>query len=335
MRFELKYIIVKAGYLNLHKHELELRANVLEKRLAACDICPRKCGIDRLAGETGFCHSGSLPIVASYCAHHGEEPVLSGRRGSGTVFFGNCNMRCVYCQNFQISQDWRSQQSNEVSCRELAQIMVKLQQQGCHNINLVSPSHFAPQIVRAVSQAVPLGLHIPLVYNSNGYDSLETLKMLRGIVDIYLPDIRYAENKWAVKFSQAPNYVEHSRRAIKEMYAQTGDLATDADEIAAKGVIVRHLILPNDVSGTRDCLQWLAGEVSQTITVSLMAQYNPLFRAKRIPLLNRTITPAEYEKAREYLDEAGLENGWVQEMDSVQNYLPDFEREGSPFEPGN
>ena len=183
------------GYLALYRSgELEKRAKALEAKLAACDICPRACGVNRWKGERSFCHSAYLPIVSSVCAHHGEEPVLSGSRGSGTIFFGNCNMRCVYCQNFQISQNEQAQQSNEMDFKTLTQEMLRLQGQGCHNINLVTPSHFVPQIVRAVLEAVPLGLRLPLVYNTGGYDSLETIKELDGIIDIYLPDMRYSDD---------------------------------------------------------------------------------------------------------------------------------------------
>ena len=252
---------VEPGYLALYRSgELERRVRRLEARLASCDICPRECGVNRLEGETGFCHSARLPIVSSFCAHHGEEPVLSGSRGSGTVFFGNCNMRCVYCQNHQISQDYKAQRRYEVDTHILAERLLYLQDElGCHNINFVSPSHFVPQMVRAVLEAVPMGLRLPLVYNTSGYDSVETLRELDGIISIYLPDLRYASNKWGRKFSQAPDYVERSRAAIKEMYRQVGDLVVDDEGIAQKGLIVRHLILPNGLAGSEDSLG-LAGQ---------------------------------------------------------------------------
>ena len=330
--FEPRHLALEPGYLALYRSgELERRADTLEARLAACDICPRECGVNRLKGEQKFCHSAYLPIVSSVCAHHGEEPVLSGSRGSGTVFFGNCNMRCVYCQNFQISQDWKAQRLNEMDFQTLAQEMLRLQKIGCHNINFVSPSHFVPQLVRAVLLAIPLGLRLPLVYNTGGYDSIKTVKALDGIVDIYLPDIRYASDKWSKQFSGAPDYVSHAREAIREMHRQVGNLVVDETGIAQRGLIVRHLILPNGLAGSRESLTWLAQEISPEVTVSIMSQYYPAHRAPRIPLLARKITPAEYAEVVKLLDSLGLENGWLQEMDSSEYYLPDFERQGHPF----
>ena len=323
----------KPGYIDLyHSGELERRIERLKARLASCDICPRACRVNRIEGKLGFCHSAYLPIVATVCAHHGEEPALSGSKGSGAVFLGNCNMRCVYCQNYQISQDWKRQQSKEMDCHTLAENMLYLQDElGCHNINLVSPSHFVPQLVRAVLEAVPMGLKIPLVYNTNGFDSVETLKELDGIISIYLPDLRYASDTWAKKFSQAPGYVAQARQAIKEMYRQVGELVVDESGLAQRGLIVRHLILPNGLAGSEDSLVWLASEISPTVTVSIMSQYLPLHRAQRISWLARTISASEYAAVLKLLDEVGLENGWVQEMGAAENYFPDFEREGHPF----
>jgi len=321
------------GYLALYRSgELERRAEALEARLSACDICPRGCGVNRLEGKRGFCHSAYLPIVASVGAHHGEEPVLSGRRGSGTVFLGNCNMRCVYCQNHQISQDYKAQKRHEVEIRVLAENMLFLQDElGCHNINFVSPSHFVPQLVRAVLEAVPLGLRLPLVYNTSSYDSVATLRELDGIISVYLADLRYASNKWGRRFSKAPDYVERARAAIREMYRQVGNLVVDEENIARKGLIVRHLILPNGIAGSRDSLGWLVGEVSPRVTVSLMSQYFPAHRAPRLPLLSRTITSEEYNEVVELVEELGIENGWLQGMDASGNYLPDFSGDGTPF----
>ena len=321
-------------YLALYKSgELLSRVRRLEERLKSCDICPRQCGINRLQGEVGFCSSGYLPIVSAVCAHRGEEPALSGSRGSGTIFFGNCNLRCVYCQNYQISQRPEKQRAKEVSFRTLALHMLYLQDElGCHNINLVSPSHFVPQILRALLEAIPMGLKLPLVYNTSAYDSLKTLKELNGIIDIYLPDLRYASNKWAEKYSSAPGYVEHSRRAIKEMHRQVGELVLDTSGLAQRGLIVRHLILPNNLAGSRDCLTWLTKNLSPRVWVSIMSQYSPQNKAKDFPELSRTITRKEYEEVLALLSELGLENGWVQEPGADENYLPDFEREGHPFE---
>ena len=324
---------VEPGYIALYQSgELERRACELEARLLSCDICPRKCKVNRLEGELGFCHSAYLPIVSAVCAHHGEEPALSGSRGSGTVFFGNCNMQCVYCQNFQISQKWREQKSNEIDFHTLAKKMLYLQNElGCHNINFVSPSHFVPQLVRSVLEAVPMGLRIPLVYNSNGYDSIASLRELDGIVSIYLPDLRYSSDRWARKFSNTRHYVALSRKAIKEMYRQVGNLVVDTSGVAQQGLIVRHLILPNRLAGSEDSLKWLAEEISPGVTVSIMSQYSPQYKAQGVRLLSRTISIAEYEQVCRLLTDTGLESGWIQEMGASGNYLPDFEQEGHPF----
>jgi putative pyruvate formate lyase activating enzyme len=320
------------GYIDLYQSgELERRVTRLEARLTACDICPRECGKNRLGGKVGKCHSGSLPIVASFCAHHGEEPVLSGNRGSGTIFFGNCNMRCVYCQNHQISQDPVAQHRNEVSASVLAERMLYLQNElGCHNINLVTPSHFVPQIVRALLEAVPRGLRLPLVYNTSSYDSLQTLLELDGIISIYLADIRYASNVMGRKYSRVHHYVERSRAAIKEMQRQVGDLVVDENGIAQKGLIVRHLILPHQTAGSEESLRWLVEEVSPKVAVSIMSQYYPAHRAFRYKELNRKITPEEYREVVELAERLGIENGWMQGMDAAENYVPDFLAE-EPF----
>ena len=319
-------------YIQLYMSgELAKRVNLLKARLHRCDICPRECKVNRFASNSGFCRSGYLASVSSYCDHHGEEPVLSGRRGSGTIFFQNCNLKCVYCQNYQISQE-TDINFNEMGPEALARVMLHLQNDlHCHNINLVSPSHFVPQIVEAIYYAVPLGLKIPLVYNTNAYDALATLKLLRGIIDIYLPDIKYASDIWAIKFSQAKSYVAISRAAIIEMYDQVGDLVVDPSGIALRGLIVRHLILPHDIAGSEDSLTWLAENVSRNVTVSIMSQYHPCHLAFQQPLLARHITPEEYKEVIGIVDRLGLENGWLQSMDSAQDYLPDFNREGHPF----
>ncbi len=324
---------IKPSYIVLyHSGELARRVQRLEARLAACDICPRKCGVNRLHNEHGFCHTGKLPVVSFVCAHQGEEPALSGSKGSGTIFFGNCNLKCVYCQNHQISQNWQKQKANEMDCHNLAARMLSLQNElGCHNINFVSPSHVVPQLARAVLEAVPMGLHIPLVYNTNGYDALETLQELDGIIDIYLPDIKYASNSFARKYSQAQDYVAVSRVAVKEMYRQVGDLVVDEQGVAQRGLIVRHLVLPNELAGSEQSLTWLSRELSPSVTVSIMAQYLPVHKAPRVPSLSRTISVAEYDKVTELLSNLGLENGWVQELNAPAYYVPDFEKQEHPF----
>jgi putative pyruvate formate lyase activating enzyme len=320
------------AYIALYRSgELARRVERLEARLAECDICPRECGAKRLEGKVGHCHTGALPIVSSYCAHHGEEPVLSGTRGSGTIFFGNCNMRCVYCQNHQISQDPETQQRNEVSTHVLAERMLYLQNElHCHNINLVTPSHLVPQIARAVLEAVPGGLRLPLVYNTSSYDSLKTLKELDGIIDIYLADLRYVSSEMGRKYSRVRNYVEHSQAAIKEMQRQVGDLIVDEYGIAQKGLIVRHLILPNRIAGSEEALRWLVREVSPKVAVSIMSQYYPAHRARKYKELNRKITSEEYEEVVKLAEGLGIDNGWIQGMSSAESYLPDFAPE-EPF----
>ena len=324
---------VEPGYLSLYNSgELKKRVEQLESRLACCDICPRNCGVNRLDGERGFCSSAYLPAVSSVVAHHGEEPVLSGTRGSGTIFFGNCNLRCVFCQNYQISQDPETQRNNELSIRSLAKKMVYLQDKvQCHNINLVSPTHYVPQIVRAVMEAIPMGLHLPLVYNTGSYDSLETIKTLDDIISIYLPDLKYASDDFSEKFSIAPDYVKHSRAAIKEMFRQVGDIITDENGIAVKGMIVRHLILPNELAGSNNSLRWLAKEISPSVAVSIMSQYYPTVNARKVPQLGRSISLKEYREVVNLAHELGLENGWIQEMESKEYYLPDFSNTDSPF----
>jgi putative pyruvate formate lyase activating enzyme len=241
-------------------------------------------------------------------------------------------MRCVYCQNYQISQNWKKQKSKEMDCHTLAESMLYLQDElGCHNINFVSPSHFVPQLVRAVLKAVPMGLRVPLVYNTNAYDSTASLKALDGVISVYLPDLRYASDKWAKKFSQAPGYVAQARQAIKEMHRQVGNLIVDEAGLAQRGLIVRHLILPNGLADSEESLTWLARELGPTVTISIMSQYSPQHRAQRIPLLSRTISTSEHETVLQLLFDLGLENGWTQEIGASENYLPDFEQEGDPF----
>jgi len=252
------------------------------------------------------------------------------------VFFGNCNMRCVYCQNYQISQNWKKQRSNGMDCHTLAEKMVYLQDKlGCHNINFVSPSHFVPQLLRAVIEAVPMGLRVPLVYNSNGYDSIASLKEIDGVISVYLPDLRYGSNRWAKKFSHTLYYVAQARRAIKEMYGQVGDLVVNESGLAQKGLIVRHLILPNGLAGSEESLTWLVREISPTVTVSIMSQYIPMHGASRVPLLSRKITIDEHKAVLKLIDDLGIENGWVQEMGAAEEYVPDFERKEHPFPTAN
>ncbi len=323
------------GYIAMYRSgELERRVKALEERLAACDICPRECHANRLEGKLGHCNSGYLPIISSVCAHNGEEPAISGTRGSGTIFFGNCNMRCVYCQNYQISQDSETQKRNEVSISVLAERMLYLQEElHCHNVNLVTPSHFVPQIVGAVLEAVPKGLRLPIVYNTSSYDSVKTLRELDGIISIYLADIRYASNELGRKYSRSQNYVDYARAAIIEMQRQVGDLVVDGEDIAQKGLIVRHLIFPNGIAGSEESLKWLVKDVSPRVAVSVMSQYYPTHRAYKYKELNRKISLEEYREVVDLVERLGIENGWVQGMESAETYRPDF-TDKEPFEEG-
>ena len=319
-------------YLNLFKTgELHERAVQLESILSNCTLCPRNCKINRKDGEIGFCRSGYLPIVSSYCVHHGEEPVLSGNRGSGTIFFGNCNLRCIFCQNHQISQPEKSRKDKEISFERLADIMIELQSKGCHNINLVSPSHFAAQIVKALEIAAEKGLKIPLVYNTNSYESLYTLKLLDGIIDIYLPDIKYSDDDNSFDYSRAEDYVRYSRTAILEMKRQVGNLIIDTHGIAIRGLIIRHLVLPNDIAGSKESLEFISREIGRETFLSIMSQYFSTHKAKENILLSNSLTEAEYERVIDYLDMFGLENGWIQEYSSRDYYRPDFHKD-EPFE---
>jgi len=278
--------------------------------LSSCELCPHRCQVNRLKGELGFCRAGEDIVVYDYQLHLGEEPPLSGTRGSGTIFFSHCNSRCVYCQNYRFSQ---SGDGRKVTIRELAEMMLFLQKQGAHNINLVTATHFVPEIIAAFTISAENGLRVPIVYNTNGYELPETLKLLEGIVDIYLPDMRYSNDAAAQKYSSLPDYVSYNREAVKIMYQQVGDLQIK-DGIATRGLIIRHLVLPNDIAGSRDTLTFIKNELSPAVAVSVMGQYYPLFQASRYPELNRQPTAAEYEPVLALVDELGLVNGWCQEI---------------------
>lgn len=280
--------------------------------LIRCAICPRKCGIDRSGGKRGYCRAPLNPVVYSYIQHHGEEPALSGQKGSGAIFFAYCNMKCVYCQNYQFSQ---LDKGEEITIEKLASIMLKLQKSGCHNINLVSPAHYVPQIVMALEIAVKDGLTIPIVYNTSGYDSLKTIKMLNGIIDIYLPDMRYSDNGMAVKYSDAPNYVGYNRSSVEEMYNQVGDLVLDDAGIAEKGLIIRLLVLPNEVSGTKESLKFIKTNISKNAYLSIMSQYYPTFKSHNFRDISRRVNRDEYNNVVDEAFSLGLNNGWIQEYE--------------------
>ena len=325
------------SYLALYESgELAERVKALEKLLLNCTVCPRDCLNNRLNNEIAACYSGRLPIVSSYTAHFGEEPPLVGTRGAGNIFFGNCNLRCVYCQNYQISQAHKEQIKNEVTHERLAEMMLELQARGCHNINFVSPTHFAPQMARAILIAAEGGLRLPIVYNTNAYDSVEVLKLLEGIVDVYLPDLKYAEDVAGFLYSKVRSYASVSRAAIAEMFRQTGDrLVFNDSGLLKRGLVIRLLVLPNDIGSLRESLQWIRNELSSRVAVSLMAQYYPTNVAganERYMLLSRRITETEWLRAVSALDELGIEEGWLQEYDGAAFYYrPDFSDCETPF----
>jgi putative pyruvate formate lyase activating enzyme len=284
-------------------------------------------------GEYGICQSLELPIVSSYTPHHGEEPVLSGTNGAGNIFFGNCNLRCVFCQNHEISQNWKVEKDNEVSYERIADIMIELQNKGCHNIGLVSPTHFSAQILKSIYLAALKELNIPIIYNTNGYDSVEMIKLFKDVIDIYLPDFKYGDNQYAKKYSRVDNYFEHAGKAIKEMFNQVGDELVYDNDVVVRGLIIRHLVLPNGLSETEKVFKFIAEELSPNIHISLMSQYYPSNKANNDILLSRQLRISEYEKAIVLMEKYGLHNGWIQELESSDNYRPQFNsNRQNPFE---
>ena len=329
---------IKASYLHLLKTgQLLARVEALEAMLASCTVCPRDCLNNRIKDEIAACYSGRRPIVSSYTPHFGEEPALVGTSGAGNIFFGNCNLRCVYCQNYQISQTHKQQIKNEVTHERLAEMMLELQARGCHNINFVSPTHFAPQMARAILLAAEQGLHLPIVYNTNAYDAVTVLQRLDGIVDIYLPDLKYAEDEAGYLYSKVKGYQEYSRLAIAEMFRQTGpELVFDDKGVLQRGLIIRLLVLPNDIAGIRESIEWIRDTLSPRVAISLMAQYYPTNQAatnRRHILLSRRISESEWLRAVNVLEEMEINNGWMQEFDGAAYYYrPDFSNPETPFQ---
>lgn len=291
----------------LSLEELKERANSLYEILENCSLCPNKCGVDRRENSNGICRSGYKPIVSSFGPHFGEEPPLVGRFGSGTIFFTNCNLDCKFCQNYDISHLGIGR---EITIEELADMMLYLQNRGCHNINFVTPTHFTPQIVDALIIAREKGLEIPLVYNCGGYESVSTLKLLDKIFDIYMPDIKYSNDDSALLYSGAPNYWEIVKSAIKEMHRQVGDLVISSIGIAKRGLLIRHLVLPNDVAGSKKVLEFIAKEISIDSYVNIMDQYRPTYLAHKFPKISRPITNDEYFSVLKYAQKLGLFRGF-------------------------
>lgn len=295
-----------------------MKLELLEK----CTICPHNCGINRTNNQIGRCKSKDTVKIALYSTHNFEEPCISGKKGSGTVFFSNCNMNCVFCQNYEISQQGKGK---EITIEELAEIFIKQQEKDVENINLVTPTSYVPQIIEAIKIARNKGLKLPIVYNTNGYEKVETLKMLEGYVDIYLPDFKYSDNELAKRLSKVDNYFEIATQALTEMYRQTGKAVFDDRGIMQKGMIIRHLVLPNHILNSRRVLKWI-NENMHDVYVSVMAQYFPTYKAKDIEDINRKLTKEEYEQIENYLYRLDLENGYIQELgEHEEEYVPKWD----------
>lgn len=297
------------SYLKLYKSgELKNRVDILLKKLENCNICPHNCRKNRLKNELGICRTGRYAIVSSFNLHFGEEPPISGYRGSGTVFFTNCNLTCIFCQNWEISQKG---EGYEVSPEELKKIFLKLQEYGAHNLNLVTPTHVVPQFLESLYLACKEGFSLPIVYNSSGYDSVETLKILDGIIDIYMPDAKYGDNLWAEKLSKAKNYVEIYQEALKEMYRQVNGFIVDSEGIAKKGVLVRHLVLPEDRSSSFKVLKFLKENLEDAL-IAILSQYRPCYKAYLFPEITRRISRKEYEDVVNFAKELKLKKVYLQ-----------------------
>lgn len=299
------------------KKRLDKVIEQLNQMLASCSLCPRNCKTNRINNETGFCKTGFLPKVYSFMSHQGEEPPISGTHGSGTIFFSNCNMGCIYCQNYEFSQ---LGQGKEVSFEELSGFMLKLQELSCHNINLVTPTHILPQILSALRIAIAQGLRIPLVYNTGGFELAKVIKLLNGIIDIYLVDMRYGESKMAQKYSSAHSYPKYNQEAILEMRRQIPKDEFDKNGIMRRGLIIRHLVLPNNISETEKVMRFIAEELSTDTLISLMSQYLPYHKANEDTQINRRLKLKEYEEAKNIMEKFGLSCGWVQDSFGLERF---------------
>ena len=287
--------------------DLKAKSEEALEFLKDCQLCPRKCKVDRLKGEVGYCQTGRWAIVSSYGPHFGEEPVLVGTGGSGTIFFAHCNLKCCFCQNYDISHLGHGEVTK---ADELANMILALQKMGCHNINLVSPSHVVAQFIEALAIAKEKGLHLPIVYNSGGYDSISTLKFLEGVIDIYMPDAKYSNSDFAEKYSSASKYFEINQLAMKEMHRQVSDLLTDNNGVTLKGLIIRHLVLPNRIAGSFEVLKFIAEKISKDTYVNIMLQYRPCYHANQYLKISRNITRQEYQEVIEFAEKIGLHRGF-------------------------
>lgn len=290
------------SYLNLTSSELNNKVQSALEMLKSCRLCPRHCGVDRINGEVGYCNTGALPFISSWGPHYGEERPLVGIYGSGTIFFGNCNLGCIFCQNYSISH---LGEGNHMSYQELSDVMLGIQNRGCHNLNLVTPTHQLPMILKSLQMAIKKGLNIPIVYNCGGYESLEAIKLLDGIVDIYMPDIKFADASVSKRLAEAEDYFDRCKESVKEMHRQVGDLEI-VGSIAKRGLLIRHLVLPNGLSGTRSVMEFIAKEISPNTYINIMDQYYPCYKARDDKSLNRRITMEEYRSALKISKEAGI-----------------------------
>jgi putative pyruvate formate lyase activating enzyme len=303
----------KPAYVKLHhKGLLKEQGDILWNVMKSCRLCPRECGVNRLESRKGFCQATAQLQVASYHPHHGEERPLVGRGGSGTIFMTHCSLRCVFCINWEISQGG---EGKFISVDDLATVMLSLQKMGCHNINVVTPTHYTPHIIQALDIAAGRGLRLPLVWNTCGWERMETLKLLDGIVDIYLPDFKYSDKKMASRFfSDADTYPEVTQRALLEMHRQVGVAKPESNGLMTRGLMIRHLVMPNNVSGTRDVIRWIAGHLPRDTYLNIMSQYRPMYRAKEFPEISRPLTTSEYREAVEWARKEGLTNLDIQGM---------------------
>ncbi|MBV7273301.1 radical SAM protein [Clostridium thailandense] len=294
--------------------------------LKNCRLCGRNCGVNRLNGELGFCNSGKTVKIARVSLHDWEEPCISGINGSGTIFFSNCNLKCVFCQNYKISSTGFGQ---EISIKRLSEIFLEQQQRGAHNINLVTPTHYVPQIIEALDIAKSQGLNIPILFNTNGYENPETIKILSGYIDVYLPDLKYFSNKYSIKYSNAPDYFEKASTAIKEMFLQVGESKFDENGLIQKGIIIRHLMLPGLLFDSKKIIDYIYKTYRDSIYISIMNQYTPMYNAKKFPEINKSLNPKHYDSLVDYCLSLEIKNAFIQEVGtSSENFVPDFDLRG-------
>jgi putative pyruvate formate lyase activating enzyme len=295
--------------------------------LKSCNLCPRNCGVNRLNGEYGFCLSVGITVrVAKVSLHQWEEPCLSGTKGSGTIFFSNCNLKCVFCQNHSISHN---SIGKEISIERLSEIFLEQQEKGAHNINLVTPTHYVPQIIEAIKMAKKNGLHLPIIYNSNGYENIRTIKALKGFIDIYLPDLKYFHNKYGIKYSNSPNYFENASKAIEEMVSQIDSIKFNSEGIMEKGIIIRHLMLPGLLFDSKKVIDYIFKTFKSSVYISIMNQFTPVNNLEDYPEINKALNPKHYEALIDYCLELGISKAFIQEEGTVsESFIPDFDLKG-------